>query len=262
MKTALQSWRPHKAFQRQRNANEWEVGLGGTPLTSSEASSTSPSPHGTHPPPAVEPLAVESSSSTDVAFPRLSAAEAIESPVAQRYLQTLSASERALLDKVMHAAHALGGALDAYSVAFFARFCVHNEWDEAKTLLQVEETVRWRTTGEGASVGVDRIRAELLSGVRFLALGDGVGHTVARCNVFIPGHGFLGLTKAGDPLEVCCPGQMGVNTLDGQGLMQATTDAEVRHLAPQSRRTCSLASSRLLLPPRPHTRPQPSAPLA
>lgn len=145
-------------------------------------------------------------------------------PVASRFLQTLTPSERSLLERAMETAHAAGAALDPYSTATYARFCVQNKWDAPKTTRQVEKTVAWRTAGDG--IGVERMRAELLSGVRFLELGDGVGKAVGKLSIFIPGHPFLGVTRKGDPFEVCAPGRIGVSTIDGKGFLHAATDQE------------------------------------
>jgi len=145
-------------------------------------------------------------------------------PVAQRYLQTLTEAERAMLHRVMQAVERAGGMLDTYSTANLSRFCVHNKWDEEATLKMVLKAVAWRTSGEG--VGADRVRAELLEGTPLLQLSGGFGAAVAKLNVFVPGHPFLGTTRQGDPFEICVPGRLGLNTLDGKALLQATTDAE------------------------------------
>jgi hypothetical protein len=144
--------------------------------------------------------------------------------VAQRYLQTLTSAQRSMLGRVMEAVDGAGGMLDTYSAANLSRFCVSNGWDEARTLKQVLKAVAWRTTGDG--LGTDRMRLELLAGVPLLAVSGRFGASVAKLNVFIPGHPFLGLTRVGDPLEVCVPGRMGLNHLDGQPLLSATSEDE------------------------------------
>ena len=154
----------------------------------------------------------------------LTAAEAMAAPEAQIFLASLSAEQRVKLHEVLSAVHDGGGALDSYSSATYARFAVHHSWDMGKTLKQVAKTVAWRTRGDGA--GVDQMRAELLAGVPFFQLGGGVGATAAKLNIFVPGYPSVATTRAGDPFEVCAPGRIGQMKLNGQGLLQATTDAE------------------------------------
>ena len=154
----------------------------------------------------------------------LSPTEVLAAPLTHAFLNTLSTHERAFLIRILEAAYAAGAPLDAYSAATYCRFCVSNKWEEAPTLQQIRRTIEWRRSGEG--MGLNQVRAELLAGVPLLQLSGGWGDAVARVNVFIPGHPFLGTTRRGDPFEVCVPGRLGLNRLDGSLLLEATTDDE------------------------------------
>ena len=57
-----------------------------------------------------------------------------------------------------------------------------------------------------------------------LTLSGGVGHAVAKANVFIPGCAFLGASFNGDPVEVVAIGRVMLNKLDGAGFFQQVTD--------------------------------------